>query len=186
LKTQTPDQSEAHLVARIAAQDASAFALLIEQHHGWAYRLAWRICGQQRDAEDIVQEAFLKLWTKAAHFDSSRGQFKSWFARIITNQALDGRRQLKPIETLEAAYDIADSAPTPEQCAQHQDVHRALATLPARQRAALALFYMDGFTMVEVAALLETNEKAVESLLSRGRAALRALWSKTPEMRLQR
>jgi RNA polymerase sigma-70 factor (ECF subfamily) len=131
-----------------------------------------------------VQEAFLKLWTKAAHFDNSRGQFKSWFARIITNQALDRRRQLKPVETLEAAYAIADSAPTPEQSAEQQDVHHALAMLPARQRAALALFYMEGFTMVEVAGLLETNEKAVESLLSRGRAALRTLWDKAPDMRL--
>jgi RNA polymerase sigma-70 factor, ECF subfamily len=167
---------DAPLLARVAARDSRAFAQLVERHHQRAYALAWRILGRPADAEDVVQEAFMKLWTGAARFDATRGRFSGWFARIVTNQALDGRRHMKPVAELEEAADVVDQAPSPEAIAQGRDVHAALAELPPRQRAALALFYMEGYSMAEVAQILDSNEKAVESLLSRGRAALRALW----------
>lgn len=169
--------SDTTLVERVRTGDAAAYRLLVDRHYPMALRIAGRVLGSREEAEDAVQESFLKLWKAADRYDASRGTFKAWIGRVVVNQCLDRRRTLKPVEALDAAGEMADDGPTPEDAAvassRGATVAAAMDRLPPRQRAVLALFYGEGHSMLEVAEMLELNVKAVESLLSRGRAGLR-------------
>ncbi len=169
---QTPD---AELMCAVQRGDSAAFAALVTRHHRRLHSLAWRILQDASAAEDVVQEAMLKLWIGADKFEASRGSLIGWLGRMVTNQCLDRKRALRPVDQLEFAEAIADSAPLPDTALDQRHLARAMAQMPPRQRAALALFYIEGHSMIEIAAVLEANVKAVESLLTRGRSALRTL-----------
>jgi len=175
---ETP-QTDAALVAGVAAGDSAAFSALVDRHHARIVALASRILMDGSAAEDIVQEAFLRLWRRPNAYDPARGAFSAWIKRVVVNLCLDRKRMIRPVEDLDAVAETAGDTPTPEQAALANDraarLHAALLDVPARQRAALALFYVDGLSMAEVAHAMETQPKAVESLLSRGRAHLKAL-----------
>lgn len=170
-------EPEALLAARVAGGDAEAFGLLARGLAGPALALASRVLGDRALAEDAVQEALARLWREAGRYDPGRGAFGAWWRRMLLNCALDGRRRLRPAAPLEAAAHVADLAPGPEAAAASSALARrleeAMAALPPRQRAALALFHGEGHSMAEIAAVLETTEKAVEGLLGRARADLR-------------
>lgn len=172
-------QTDAVLVVGVAAGDAAAFSALVDRHHARIVALASRILMDGSAAEDIVQEAFLRLWRRPNAYDPARGAFSAWIKRVVVNLCLDRKRMIRPVEDLDAVTETADDRPTPEQAALANDraarLHAALRDVPARQRAALALFYVDGLSMTEVAHAMETQPKAVESLLSRGRAHLKTL-----------
>ncbi|MFZ5609992.1 MAG: RNA polymerase sigma factor [Pseudomonadota bacterium] len=169
--------SDAALMARVAKGDGPAFAVLLARHMGAQLAFAARVLGHGGQAEEAVQEAFLKVWVKAGRFDPAKAGFGTWLYRIVLNQCLDAKRRHRREVPLEAAND----APTPGDvegeviaASSRQAVARALAALPARQRAAIALCYFEGLSNAEAAAVLEVGVKALESLLSRGRAALKA------------
>ncbi|WP_374389621.1 RNA polymerase sigma factor [Sandaracinobacter sp.] len=173
----TAPDPEALLLRRAAGGDRRAYAELVRLLARPALGLAVRVLGDRALAEDAVQEAFTRLWREAHRFDPARGSFAGWWRRMLMNCALDGRRRLRPATPIEDAAEIPDAGPTPARAAEVADlaarVQAAAAGLPERQRAALALFHGDGLTMGEIAAALETSEKAVEGLLLRGRAALK-------------
>lgn len=168
---------QALLLQQAAAGDAAAFARLAEEITRPSLALAIRVLGDPALAEDAVQEALTRLWREADRYDPSRGAFGAWWRRILMNAALDGRRRLRLAMPLEDVASVADGAAGPAEAAEQAEVARqvqaAMAHLPARQRAALALFHGEGHRMAEIADILETSEKAVEGLLLRGRAALR-------------
>lgn len=170
-------EAEATLLARAAEGDRAAFATLAEALARPGLGLALRVLGDRALAEDAVQEALARLWREAHRFDPRRGSFHGWWRRMLMNCALDGRRRLRPAEALDAARQLPDPGAGPERLAGEAAlaarVQAAMAGLPARQRAALALFHAEGLTMAEIGAALGTSEKAVEGLLLRGRAALR-------------
>jgi RNA polymerase sigma-70 factor, ECF subfamily len=168
-------QQDSVLAQAVASGDGAAFALLVQRHHARVQAHGWRILGEAQRAEDIAQEVFLKLWTGKARFDPTRGALLPWLLRITTNACLDARRALKPVVELTEAHDIADDRPDAHATAETKALHAVIATLPQRQRAAIALFYLEGFSMNEVAEALDTNSKAVEGLLTRGKAALKQL-----------
>lgn len=169
--------ADAQLMERLLSGDSAAFQELVHRHYAVALRIAGRILHVQEEAEDAVQEAFLKVWRMPDRYDPERGAFRPWLARVVVNQCLDRRRLLRPVESIEMLAETADDGPTPEEAAQRSDrqkrVTAAMETLPPRQRAALVLFYGEGMSMSEVAEVMGANVKAVESLLSRGRAGLR-------------
>lgn len=166
------------LAARVAGGDQRAYAVLVERYYGRALGIAGRILTDRTAAEDAVQEGFLRLWTRATSFDPGKAALKTWLMRIIVNQCLDRKRAMRPVEDIDGAGEIADASPDPEAQAiagrQARVLGHALDDLPTRQRAALTLFYGEGLTMAEVADIMETPTKAVESLLSRGRAGLKS------------
>lgn len=163
------------MVAAVQCGDHGAFAALVRSHHGRCFALAWRIMHDRGEAEDAVQEAFLKIWKGAERFDSGRGVFSGWLTRIVTNCALDRRRMVKNVTDLDDAALIEDEQPRADRLTEAADVRRLMGEMPARQRAALSLFYFEGYNMNEVATAMDSNMKSVESLLSRGRQALRIL-----------
>jgi RNA polymerase sigma-70 factor, ECF subfamily len=181
------DELDDALMARAGRGDKTAFAVLVRRHLARATAIAQRILGNRSDAEEVVQEAFLRCWQKAPDWQPAespgsaakageRAQFATWLYRVLTNLCLDRRRRPQPVE-LEAAGEIADTrddgfAQT-ERSEVGKRVAEAMARLPDRQRAALALCYYEDLGNIEAAAALDISIGALESLLVRGRRALR-------------
>lgn len=173
----TRTESDEALIRRVAAGDTVAYGELVARHLDRALALAWRMTGARADAEDIAQEAFLRLWRGAGGWRAGRGaQFTTWFYRVVMNLCIDQARRRTP-QPLEAAGDIPESRPGAEDqvhAAQRaRIVAEAMAALPARQKAAVALSYYQGLGNRQAAAVLEVSVKALESLLVRARRTLR-------------
>jgi RNA polymerase sigma-70 factor (ECF subfamily) len=174
------ERSDEELMAAIGRGDQRAFAGLVERHSRRAAALAARITLNRSDAEEVVQEAFMRVWVKAPNWrpqDQAGGaQFGTWFHRILVNLSIDRRR--KPAnEELEKAGEVADEAPSALDAVEGGETSKrvaaAVAELPERQRAALALCHFEGKTNIEAAAALGITVGAVESLLVRARRALK-------------
>ena len=187
------EDSDDALMRRAGSGDKAAFALLVRRHLARATALAQRITGNRSDAEEIVQEAFLRCWQKAPEWRpaerpandgaaNNRGgagataQFGTWLYRVLVNLCLDRRRRPQPVG-IEAAETVADNAADGfDETARGETSRRvqaAMAQLPERQRAALALCYFEGLGNIEAAATLDISIGALESLLVRARRALR-------------
>ncbi|HEY4136144.1 MAG TPA: RNA polymerase sigma factor [Alphaproteobacteria bacterium] len=170
------DASDEELVALIGGGDRRAYHVLVERHGRRVLGLARRMTRNLAEAEDISQDAFLRVWQKAAEWQPRGARFTTWLYRVVVNLCIDRRR--KPsFAPIEAAGDPADSRPDAEQTlvAVERDRHvkAALDALPERQRAALVLSYYEGLSNVEAAGALELSVSALESLLVRARRALR-------------
>lgn len=170
------DASDEELVALIGGGDRRAYHVLVERHGRRVLALARRMMRNLAEAEEVSQEAFLRVWQKAGEWQPRGAKFTTWLYRVVMNLCLDRKR--KPsFAPIEAAGDPADERPSAEtQLARSQRdrlVQAALQALPERQRAALALSYYEGLSNAEAAAALELSVSALESLLVRARRALR-------------
>jgi RNA polymerase sigma-70 factor (ECF subfamily) len=167
---------DAVLMTRIAAGDETAFRQFADRHVGRMLRLAQSILGSAAEADDVVQEALMRVWRHAARWDPARGQPGTWVHAIVTRLCVDQLRRRRH-EPIDAAEDIADPAPTALDALSSRRealaLRAALASLPARQRAALTLFYHEDMAGAEAAATLGINLRAYWSLLERARRALR-------------
>jgi RNA polymerase sigma-70 factor (ECF subfamily) len=169
------DDSDEALMARVARGDERAFRTLSARHVPAMLGLARRILGNAADAEDVAQEAMLRVWTHAPRWQPLAA-FRTWLTRITVNLCLDRKRRA-PWVALEAAGEIIDPAPGAGEKAEHDErerlVQAAIAELPARQRTAIVLTYGDGMSNAQVAEILDTSVSAVETLLVRGKQNLR-------------
>jgi RNA polymerase sigma-70 factor (ECF subfamily) len=172
------------LMRRVADGDRNAFAGLVARHLSRALALAERVAGNRSDAEELVQEAMLRVWTRAEGFRPEAGSFRGWFNRILVNLCIDRRRRPTGLP-LDAAGDPPDPAPDALSQALAKRARTALraavAELPARQRAALALCYWEGQSNQQAAEALGTSVAAVETLLVRARRQLKAKLLPTTE-----
>jgi len=178
---------DATLVARVAAGDRTAYTVLVDRHLARTVAIAMRLTADRAEAEDIAQEAFLRLWRNAGSFRPEAARFTTWFHRITVNLCLDAKRRPVPLG-LEAAGDPVDPAEDPvtalERSRTRAAVEAAVADLPDRQRAAVALTYDAGLSNAEAAASLGIGVKALETLLVRARRTLReklSAWTKGRE-----
>lgn len=169
-----PDES---LMDFIRGGNLTAFDTLVARHHRRFYAMTYRWVMHQQDAEDIVQDAFMKLWSGKARWKSGRkAQFTTWFYRILYNQAMDRLRSRK-----RALAELADDIPSGEANAEEQEIahqeqkalREALCMLPESQRIAVNLFYFEQMPQKHIAQTLGISLKAVESLLSRAKTSLR-------------
>jgi len=169
------DDSDEALMARVARGDQAAFRELSRRHVPAMLALARRILGNAADAEDVAQEAMLRVWINAPRW-RPLAAVRTWIARVVVNLCLDRKRRA-PWVALEAAGEIADPSPGAEQGIEASELDRqvaaAVAKLPARQRAAVALTYNEGMSNAQVAEILDTSVSAVETLLVRARQSLR-------------
>jgi RNA polymerase sigma-70 factor (ECF subfamily) len=180
------DESDDALMRRAGSGDKAAFAVLVRRHRARATAVAQRIVANRSDAEEIVQETFLRCWQKAPEWlpandraagdAAGRAQIGTWLYRVLVNLCLDRRRRPRPVE-IEAAAEVADDRANGFDVRAANETSRrvaaAMAALPDRQRAALALCYFAGLGNIEAAAALEISIGALESLLVRGRRALK-------------
>lgn len=166
------------LMARVCRGDHPAFAVLVQRHSARFYHVAYRMCGQQDEAEDIVQEAFLKLWQKPESWNADRGaKFTTWFYRVVTNQALDYTRKKRPMasgDAMERFVDETQNQVKKMQVQQEQEIlEHAIQSLPERQKTALNLCFYEELSNKEAADIMGIGIKALESLLMRAKAGLR-------------
>jgi RNA polymerase sigma-70 factor (ECF subfamily) len=175
------DESDEVLMARVARGDEPAYRTLSRRHLPAMVGLARRILGNAADAEDVAQEAMLRVWTHAPRWQPLAA-FRTWLTRVVVNLCLDRKRRAQWV-ALEAAGEIVDPAPGAVEKAEQDERARllsaAIAGLPARQRTAIMLTYSEGMTNAQVAEVLDTSVSAVETLLVRGKQNLRARLSET-------
>jgi RNA polymerase sigma-70 factor (ECF subfamily) len=169
------DDSDEALMARVARGDEVAYRLLSRRHVPAMLGLARRILGNAADAEDVAQEAMLRVWTHAPRWQPLAA-FRTWLTRVVVNLCLDRKRRAAWV-ALDVAGEIVDPAPGATEQAESSERERllaaAIAELPDRQRAAIALTYGDGMSNAQVAEILDTSVSAVETLLIRGKQNLR-------------
>jgi RNA polymerase sigma-70 factor (ECF subfamily) len=169
------DDSDEALMVRVARGDERAFQLLARRHLPATLGLARRILGNAAEAEDVAQEALMRVWTHAPRWQPL-ALFRTWLTRVVVNLCLDRKRRAPWLE-LEAAGDIVDTTPgaaeTAEADARERMVAAAIDKLPARQRSAIMLTYSKGMSNAQVAEILDTSVSAVETLLVRGKRNLR-------------
>ncbi|HWA89285.1 MAG TPA: RNA polymerase sigma factor [Rhizomicrobium sp.] len=165
------------LVARAGRGDRAAAQALMARHLPKMMTLARRMLGSQAEAEDAVQEAFLKLWTHAARWQPGKAKFETWLYRVTMNKCYDRLRR-RPAAPLDEAAEVVDPAPPADSVLENSalagEIEAALAALPERQRAAILLCHHQERGNIEAAEILGISVEALESLLARGRRALRA------------
>jgi RNA polymerase sigma-70 factor (ECF subfamily) len=159
-----------------------AFEALFDRHADAAFSLAYRMCGRQAMAEDVVQESFLSLWRSGARYDPTRGSVRAWLLRVVHNRTIDAFRRA----TLRDARDVVDDGmaermPSPEltelEAERRDDVRRirgALGELPADQRRVIELAYFGGFSHSQIAEMLGLAPGTVKGRMRLGLAKLRA------------
>jgi RNA polymerase sigma-70 factor (ECF subfamily) len=167
--------SDHDLMARTAQGDGRAFRMLAERHAGRALRLARRILGDEALAEDIVQDALLRVWTNAPRW-RPEAAFRTWLYRVVVNLCLNAKRRPADLPLADGEQ-IADPGLAADSQLEARERDRrlvaAIGALPERQRAAIVLSYHEGLSNAEIAAVLDTSVSSVETLLVRARRTLR-------------
>jgi RNA polymerase sigma-70 factor (ECF subfamily) len=168
--------SDEQLLTWSAGGDRRAFDEIVGRHGPFALRLARRLVVDAALAEDLVQEAMVRAWANAGRFDPVRARFTTWLYRIVVNLCLDQLRKVRPQplpEDFDAPDPSAGALDRIEAAERGAALTKALAALPARQRAAVALVYHEGLSGAEAARVLGLTAKAIERLLARARDGLR-------------
>ena len=172
----TDSDVERDLIARVRAGDRDAFGALVERHIVRALALGFRVLHHREDAEDLVQDAFLTGLEHIDAFDTHR-PFWPWLARIIVNRGLDLARARSVRVTEPLPEDLTDGGTSPHDTAERREVfarfRHELALLPSRQQLVMQLVELDGYSVAEVAEMLESSPSTVRWHLHTGRQRLR-------------
>jgi len=168
---------EADLLARASAGHQNAFRILLDRHLSAVVAGARYLLNDASEAEDVAQEAFVRLWQRADQLEIGDAGVRPWLRQVSRNLAIDRMRSSK---RLTVVADVPEHGADARQQEHVEDAERAdhvaeaLAELPERQRVALTLFHFEELSQVEVAEALSCSVEAVESLLSRARRRLKA------------
>lgn len=173
-----PDEAiDAGLVARLSGGDSAAFRDLVTRHIGMVSGLARRMLRDEAEAEDVAQEAMLRLWRSANALELGPGGLKPWLRRVTSNLCIDRMRSGQRTVVTDEVPEVEEPA-TQVSDLEGQElsarVLQAMQALPERQRLALTLFHHEGLSQVEVGQTMGISDEAVESLLARARRALKA------------
>ena len=171
------DAPDAVLLARFAGGDQAAARALTTRYAPRLLGLARRMLADAAEAEDVTQEAMLRLWRIAPDWEPERGSPGTWLYRVASNLCIDRLRRRRTLGS-DAVPDVADEAPGAQAALEADDraaaLDAALAGLPERQRLAIVLRHLEERANPEIATILDTSVEAVESLLARGRRELAA------------
>jgi RNA polymerase sigma-70 factor (ECF subfamily) len=165
------------LVTRVAGGDNHALGALYDRYAPHMLALARRMLGDAREAEDLIHDVFLEVWRQAADYDAARGSVRAWIVMRLRSRALDRLKAPRvarsvPLEgaRVDEPVVVEDPALAPDRAA----VRRALAELPAEQRAVLELGYFEGLSSAEIADRVSVPIGTVKSRVAAGMAKLRA------------
>jgi RNA polymerase sigma-70 factor (ECF subfamily) len=174
--------------AQVLAEDEASFRALVEGHSRAVFRLAFRMTGNQHDAEDVVQETFLRAYRARGQFEA-RSSFRTWLHRVAINCALDHLRRVKrreedsyesagtDEEEVELLGTIPSDRPTPERLLLSAELRKkiqgAMTELTDRERAAFVLRHFDGCSIEEIGKALGVRENAAKNAIFRAVQKLR-------------
>jgi RNA polymerase sigma-70 factor (ECF subfamily) len=174
--------ADEELMARAAAGDQDAFAVIFDRHGSAAYSLAYRMCAQHGPAEDVVQEAFVSLWRSAALFDERRGGVRTLVLSAVRHRAIDSfrthaARQGRDVPDEGIAERLPALQTTDVEAGRREEarhVRDALATLPDEQRRVIELAYFGGFSHGQIAEQLGLPPGTVKGRMRLGLSKLRS------------
>jgi RNA polymerase sigma-70 factor (ECF subfamily) len=181
------DEELMHLVR---TGDAQAFEIVFDRHSGAAFSLAYRMCGRQAMAEDIVQEAFVSLWRSGARYDATRGSVRTWVLSVVRNRTIDAFRR----ESAKGSRDVSEEGIAERMAApeltdteverrdEARQVRKALVELPPDQRQVIELAYFGGFTHSQIADMLELPSGTVKGRMRLGLTKMRLALGDSPEV----
>jgi RNA polymerase sigma-70 factor (ECF subfamily) len=173
------NENDEGLMARVRRGDHQAFSFLVQRHSSRFYAVAYRMLNNSAEAEDVVQDSFIKLWNKPDLWNEKKNaKFTTWFYRVVTNAAIDkSRRYVKVVSGEKIFEHMADTRANAETQMYENETQRsleeAIQALPDRQRAALNLCFYEEMSNKEAADILGVNLKALESLLMRAKAGVK-------------
>lgn len=177
--TASTDDNDESLMRMIRQGSHQAFAILVRRHTDRFYAAAFRMTGRAAEAEDMVQDAFLKIWQKPDLWKDDKGaKFTTWFYRILVNQNIDRMRKGQKMAADNSVLPfVADQRSGPEEETamneEQRQIETAIAALPERQRTALNLCFYEGLSNADAAGVMGVKIKALESLLIRAKTGLR-------------
>lgn len=164
------------LVAKVKGGDAGAYDRLVRRYLVRAMAIARRLLQDPDDAEDLVQDAFMRALARIASFDERRA-FGPWFFRLLINAGLNARKFRALRATSRQSDDWPSSTPTPLELAEREELQErfraTLDHLPARQRLVVSLFEVDGLSTLEIAAMLGITPETVRWHHHQARQTLR-------------
>lgn len=170
--------SDESLMERVQTHDHQAFSQLVTRHSDKFYGAAYRVVMNTPEAEDIVQEAFLKLWDNPKIWKANKGaKFTSWFYKIVMNISIDKYRKNKKQSYAEFKEEEFDHEPEQESTMinrqEQKGLEIAIQSLPEKQMMALNLCFYEGLSNKEAANIMDVNVKALESLLMRAKTGVK-------------
>lgn len=170
-------ETDEQLLARIGRNEPAAVRSMVSRKLPRLLGFAARILGDRGDAEDVAQEAFLRIWRQAGKWQSGDARFDTWLHRVTLNLCYDRLRRRRETVMAEPPEQV-DPGPAPDHGLRERDrekaIDEALAALPDRQREAIVLQYYQELSNVDAAAIMGISVEALESLLARARRNLRA------------
>jgi RNA polymerase sigma-70 factor (ECF subfamily) len=162
--------------------EPKAFAALYDRHSQAAYCLAYRMMGEKQAAEDLAQEAFIKVWRRAGSYRAQKGSVRTWILSIVHNRGIDQlrshasrRRTQEKIEASAASSQPSEAFAETWRNTQSEQVREALSTLPKEQLKILELAYFSGYTHVQIAELLNVPLGTVKGRMRLGLQKMRGL-----------
>ncbi len=162
--------------------EPKAFATLYDRHSRAAYCLAYRMMGEKQAAEDLAQEAFIKVWRRAGSYRAQKASVRTWILSIVHNRGIDQlrshasrRRTQEKIEASAASSQPSEAFAETWRNTQAEQVREALSTLPKEQLKILELAYFSGYTHVQIAELLNVPLGTVKGRMRLGLQKMRGL-----------
>lgn len=177
---------EKELIKRAKNNDLTAFEELVRMHEKSVYNIALKILGNEHDASDAAQEAFLRMFDNIKKF-REESKFSTWAYRIVHNIALDMLRKNKTTISIDekfensekSVFDITDTSPTPEQLVVEKErivmIKRAIESLPALSKTAIMLRDISGLPYEEIAKIQKCSLGTVKSRINRARKQLKEI-----------
>lgn len=177
-------KDQEHIIARARRGDAHAFEQLVTAYRNQVFRLALRMCGNEADADEVAQEAFLSAWKGLPNF-RGESRFSTWLYQLTTHAAIDLMRREKRQAAAEDIDEIttADDGPSPQQQVERAETQReirsALMQLPEEYRQVLLLRFMQELSYEEIGRALKLPVGTVKSRLNRAKAQLKDILSRS-------
>jgi len=170
------DMTDEAAIAAAQAGNQDAFRVLVERHSKSVFRLAYRMTGNEQDAEDVVQESFLRAYRQLHRYES-RASFATWVYRIAANYSLDLIRARKTVESETVLDNLRESSPGPDRLVisgrMQETVDRALETLSQQERTAFILRHFEGLSIDEIGGALGIGNNAAKHSIFRAVQKLR-------------
>ena len=168
------------LISLVEVADAEAFATLYDRHSRAAYSLAYRMMGERQASEDLVQDAFLKVWRGASRYRADRGSVRTWILSIVRNRGIDQirsqasrRRTQQKIEASAPRSQPSEAFAETLRNSQRDQVRQALNTLPPEQLKILELAYFSGYTHLQISELVDVPLGTIKGRMRLGLKKMR-------------